>query len=102
MALKPIQFRVSDDVHAALQAQATRENRAMGRVLGDDILNVTVDDILKAIRARAESTSPPKELTKKTQLLIPPEAIAKLKALATLTGINSEFLIRLTMEAKRL
>ena len=102
MALKPLQFRVSDDDHAYLQAQSVAQNRAMGRVLGDDIANATIDDIAKAIITRfnrGEVLQPPK---KKTQLLLPPASLEYLSRIVDTTALQSDVIIRLIIESKRL
>jgi len=70
-------------------------------VLGDDILTVTHDEILDAVRKRLQGTEAPSPQGKKTQLLVPPEALSRIRDLASVMGVSVEHVLRLTLEAKR-
>ena len=101
MTLAQIQFRITDDDHAYLKARSKEQNRAMGRVLGDDIANATIDDIAKALTIRLQSNQPPQPPTIKTKLLIPPNSLQHLNKIVSTTSLSSDLLVRLILEANR-
>ena len=101
MTLQAIALRISDDDHAYLKAKSHTQNRAMGRVLGDDIANATIDDIAKALSLRLQSNEPPQPATIKTKLLIPPNSLQHLNKIVSTTSLSSDLLVRLILEANR-
>lgn len=99
MPLQAIQFRLPKHFHDGLQAAADDSNLSMGRLLSRYIEATDTETISHVITSRIERGEGYAPSDFKTQLLVTPKAKDRVKGVADVTGLPSDFLIRLILEA---
>lgn len=98
MALKTFAVRISNDDHAHITALAKEQNRAIGRVVSDILINATIHTVTQAIQNRFTSDTDLQATEKKTSYLVEPAAIDNINDLSARTGLPVDLITRLTIE----